>query len=89
MSHIQKDVPRAAGGGTVAKPDTWTAEHFPSEPPKDFTISLVDWQDFKYTLMGQEVMDCWLSPEELKTMQAEECRSWKQYLMRVTLSNWE
>ena len=71
------------------EPLVWTAEDFPPEPPKGSPVSLATYQRFKQSYLNTAVENCYLTPDELEHLRAQGCRSWKQYLLRANLGNFE
>ena len=72
-----------------AAPEVWRFEDFPLEPPKGSPVSLATYQKFKKSYLNTPVEKCYLTTDELEELRAQGCRSWKQYLLRVNLGNFE
>ena len=69
----------------LSNTDTWEASDFPSDPPRDCGLSLVEYQSFKARLLHRPILQRrGITDAQLR---AQGCRSWKQYLLRLYLSN--
>ena len=73
----------------VEDSQVWTARDFPPEPPRNSKVSLSTYQRFRDVYLGSQVEECYLTSNELQDLREQGCRSWKQYLLRVNLRNFE
>ena len=68
--------------------EVWVAQNFPSTPPSDSGVSEEAYREFVDAFIGQPIEPCWLEADCLERSQALGL-SWKTYLMRVSLDNWD